>query len=487
MKKLASLLLACILLIGCFSVSVGAEGKVVVRGKTETVSTAASADNTNHKQDIINVLSRYVDINTFTKEIMNGISNCQMYVDISRYYIPESTFHYICNYIFYSLPEAFNVAEMTYTYYDGSPEIVELVFYYRTFADTPSEYKVCKSKMDDGANQLLQGIKGNNLGVVEKLLLLHDRLALWNTYDHDGLAANEKDKSKSTEIYTAYAALGERKAVCQGYAMAYMYLLNQIGVESYYCSSDDTAEKHGWNIVFVNGKKYHVDVTWDDTGFESEVSHQNFLRSSTGMYNTGHTVLDFDLTPTDTTYDDYFWQRTHAQFLLVGGEIYYMDNIDQKLKRYSDKNALCNVTWTNWSSNYSRLATDERSLFYTTPDGIYRFDLKANQSEKIHTASLGTNEFVAGVEYEDTTLTCYIYNTSTGNMRSTSKYYKYDYGYMLRDVNDDGSINNRDLAVLMQYINNWYVTVNVDASDLNYDGKVNNRDYALLMQYVNAN
>lgn len=57
--------------------------------------------------------------------------------------------------------------------------------------------------------------------------------------------------------------------------------------------------------------------------------------------------------------------------------------------------------------------------------------------------------------------------------------------YTLGDVNEDSKINNRDYALLMQYINKWDVALNTDAADVNADGKINNRDYALLMQYIN--
>lgn len=54
------------------------------------------------------------------------------------------------------------------------------------------------------------------------------------------------------------------------------------------------------------------------------------------------------------------------------------------------------------------------------------------------------------------------------------------------DTNFDDSINNRDLCLLMQYINGWNVEINTDAADVNGDGKVNNKDYVLLMRYING-
>lgn len=54
------------------------------------------------------------------------------------------------------------------------------------------------------------------------------------------------------------------------------------------------------------------------------------------------------------------------------------------------------------------------------------------------------------------------------------------------DINNDKATNNRDLALLMQFINEWDVTINLKNADTNVDGKINNKDYALLMQYVNG-
>ena len=52
------------------------------------------------------------------------------------------------------------------------------------------------------------------------------------------------------------------------------------------------------------------------------------------------------------------------------------------------------------------------------------------------------------------------------------------------DINDDGSVNNKDLTRLFQYLSDWDVTVNADALDVNGDGSVNNKDLTRLFQYL---
>ncbi len=58
--------------------------------------------------------------------------------------------------------------------------------------------------------------------------------------------------------------------------------------------------------------------------------------------------------------------------------------------------------------------------------------------------------------------------------------------YIPGDINSDNEINNKDYALLMQYLNGWDVEIVEDASDVNSDGNIDNKDYALLMQYLNG-
>lgn len=54
------------------------------------------------------------------------------------------------------------------------------------------------------------------------------------------------------------------------------------------------------------------------------------------------------------------------------------------------------------------------------------------------------------------------------------------------DVNGDGKVNNRDLALLQKYLNEWDVTVNAMGADVNGDGKYNNRDLSALQKMLNT-
>lgn len=54
------------------------------------------------------------------------------------------------------------------------------------------------------------------------------------------------------------------------------------------------------------------------------------------------------------------------------------------------------------------------------------------------------------------------------------------------DVNYDDIVNMKDIVLLQQYLNNWGVEINTDASDVNNDGVINMKDIVLLQQYMNG-
>lgn len=113
----------------------------------------------------------------------------------------------------------------------------------------------------------------NNVKVVENEMMSY---VIGDEYQkikkiHDLLVSNlsyEKTLT-GTNIRNIYGALCEREVVCEGYAKAYKYLLDQIGIENiivvgYGTNSNGNKEEHAWNYVKLKNNWYAVDVTWDD-------------------------------------------------------------------------------------------------------------------------------------------------------------------------------------------------------------------------------
>ena len=129
----------------------------------------------------------------------------------------------------------------------------------------------------------------NNATRFQIVQALHDYLVRNCVYDRS--AVNEVISPSRT----AYGALANGKAVCQGYSLAYKLLLRRAGVPAVYVGSDSM--QHAWNMVQMeNNGWYHVDVTWDDPilhtstypegndgGYFRDVSHELFLRCDSTM------------------------------------------------------------------------------------------------------------------------------------------------------------------------------------------------------------
>ncbi|MFJ8452518.1 S-layer homology domain-containing protein [Bacillus paramycoides] len=86
----------------------------------------------------------------------------------------------------------------------------------------------------------------------EKVKAIHDYVVKHVSYD------------TSYKAYTAYEALANRSAVCQGYALLTYQLLKEAGIENHIVTGTGDGQPHAWNLVKIENKWYHLDTTFDD-------------------------------------------------------------------------------------------------------------------------------------------------------------------------------------------------------------------------------
>ena len=114
-----------------------------------------------------------------------------------------------------------------------------------------------EEKVDEEVSNLLKSLDLSNKTDYQKVKAIYDYICSNVTYDHDNL----NDESYSLK-YTAYAALINKTAVCQGYASLFYRLALDAGVDTRVISGE-AGGPHAWNIVKLNGKYYNLDSTWD--------------------------------------------------------------------------------------------------------------------------------------------------------------------------------------------------------------------------------
>lgn len=133
----------------------------------------------------------------------------------------------------------------------------------------------------------------------EKELYIHDYIVQHCFYEDTAESSN------------AYGCLVAEKAVCSGYSRGAMLLLEKAGIRAALISGKGQSKESGrvshmWNIVWMNGEPYHLDVTWDDpnTDDENNILHLYFNLTDEDIA-VDHMDFFFDAGCTAVT-DNYF-------------------------------------------------------------------------------------------------------------------------------------------------------------------------------------
>ena len=136
--------------------------------------------------------------------------------------------------------------------------------------------------MDAAVNALLEQLNLYGKSDYEKVCGIYDWMCANITYDYDNL-----DDENYRLKYTAYAALVNRTAVCQGYANLFYRLALALGVDNRIISgtgiTNTGSGPHAWNIVKLNGSYYDLDATWDASWKQAGRAYDWFLRSETNF------------------------------------------------------------------------------------------------------------------------------------------------------------------------------------------------------------
>ena len=144
------------------------------------------------------------------------------------------------------------------------------------------------AQIEQVKNQIVQNRTGNTY---EDIKMVHDYLVHNISYDSSLSKQN---------IYNIYGALVNRECVCEGYARAFKYLLDELDIPCVMVigtgtNSQGETENHAWNYVQLNGNWYAVDSTWDDPvviggGTASEESRYKY-------FLVGREIIDQDHSP----------------------------------------------------------------------------------------------------------------------------------------------------------------------------------------------
>ncbi len=216
-------------------------------------------------------------------QISEALNACEDMVELA---VPVSNneFNRIFWYVLYDQPQIFwtnrNYSVMEYS--GGFAKKVRL-----NYNELANDLAGEQRKVEAVVQSVLKAVKGMTQLETER-------------YVHDFLVKHTVYTAGSPHNQNIYSILVLQETVCAGYARAFQYIMQRIGIPCYYCVGDagsgENRGRHAWNVIQINGTWYNVDATWDDCYGEQDRVYSYIAYE---FYNVTDTFLSVDHARTD--------------------------------------------------------------------------------------------------------------------------------------------------------------------------------------------
>lgn len=210
-------------------------------------------------------------------DMLDAINSHASEVTVFSSNVTDEQIKKIIDYVQIDHPEIFWFQHGATFYFDANTRIVNKVDI--KYCMTQDEVATRKKAIDDTLSSFMDSIN-DRMSDYDVAVKVYENIIKLVDYDTVGLE-KQKNTEGSAEIpddlRSIYGVLVNRKAVCAGYAKATQYLMNLMGFECTYV----TSETHAWNLIKLEGEYYHLDTTWGD----SSNTEQNHIQSETIDYD----------------------------------------------------------------------------------------------------------------------------------------------------------------------------------------------------------
>lgn len=161
--------------------------------------------------------------------------------------------------------------------------------YYKEGYSSKEQVNKALKEIEEVKNSVKLQLTGDNFNKVKQV---NDCLVVSLAYDETMQRANTRN---------LYGGLVERQVVCEGYAKAFKYLMDDLEIPCVLVSGTGTnsngeTEAHLWNYVQLEGNWYAVDVTWNDPviqgiGKTTTQMMRRFLAKGSEKFNQNHAEI----------------------------------------------------------------------------------------------------------------------------------------------------------------------------------------------------
>lgn len=265
------------------------------------------------------------------KELYEGFksrsSAIEIHTDISR--ISPKDVSDIAMYVYNDTP-SFYYLDVTKCSYATVPFGY---IYAPSYIYTAKEIEESDKKLEAILNIFRSEHISSSMSEYQKEKAIHDYLVKTVSYDHDALTS-------ATHAYDAFNVLGpllKKRAVCWGISCAFKLLCDYCRIKSFVVIGDTIPKQgdagHAWNMVKIDEKTFHVDVTWD-------IKDKGDISFCYDYFNLDDKLIRFDHTwkstlypPCDSIQHNYYY-KNRLYVKSVGDLSTYISNRLRANKKY---------------------------------------------------------------------------------------------------------------------------------------------------------
>jgi hypothetical protein len=277
----------------------------------------------------------------------------------------------------------------------------------------------------------------------DKLLSIHDFVTSSTTY--------MSDTEGALFCYSAYGALVDGKAVCEGYAEAFKLLCDREGLPCLTVVGTGNGGAHKWNMVQMeDGEWYTLDATWDDQASNIYYSYFIIGSNTKAPYFNNGTAVDstvhiatgqiFSGANTVLTYPTLSKDTYGVGILKSGAPDVQFDTVRNVIMVGKDVTNYYTYVVNNSTSGFSRT----RNGSGTTTSTLTVSD---STTTKVYLVAMrGDIDASNDVDVDDYTAMTQACATTYKVDNGTAKFYA-------GDMNQDGAVDGFDVIALDLYAN----------------------------------
>lgn len=212
-----------------------------------------------------------VDQKRLYEEILEGLECRAQETNLST--VDETTLSKVFQCVMNDHPEIFYVDGYTYTKYKTGNEITQITFQ-GNYSYPEEEIADREARIETVVSEVFAQMP-SDLDEYGTVKYLYEYIIEHTQY--------QLDAQDSQNICSVFL---HGESVCQGYAKALQYLLQEAGIEStLVLGYVESGDGHAWDLVKMDGDWYFVDPTWGDASYRMEEENSDYGVSATPTMN----------------------------------------------------------------------------------------------------------------------------------------------------------------------------------------------------------